>query len=196
MVSTMAKFTRTLKNALIENGIDFTSVKTDNGNDTDRVIMPDGGLMTLPLKPGNTKTGKKCYGFSMLPTDRSFLIPHINVVQEIKGTCKLTCTDCDGKDTCYGTKGHYTHMNVKISLANNTILAYYYLDFLYRLLHAQLSTFRPGTIVRIHITGDFFNNAYVEMWKKLIAEFPVLRFWSYTKPEYENAFNELPIELL
>ena len=35
--------------------------------------------------------------------------------------------------------------------------------------------------VRIHASGDFFNQKYFDMWLKLCSDNPDVEFWAYTK---------------
>jgi hypothetical protein len=35
--------------------------------------------------------------------------------------------------------------------------------------------------VRIHMSGDFYNQAYFDMWLKVAADNPSVEFWAYTK---------------
>jgi hypothetical protein len=38
-----------------------------------------------------------------------------------------------------------------------------------------------ATAIRIHASGDFFSQAYFDMWLNLCAEHPHREFWAYTK---------------
>lgn len=46
-------------------------------------------------------------------------------------------------------------------------------------------------IVRIHDSGDFFNQRYLNSWKKIAAAFPEKRFYAYTKSLHLD-FSGLP----
>lgn len=122
----------------------------------------------------------------------------------MRGTCPCTCGEYQeikrgklkGKkiwvSTCYATKGHYTHSNVKQSLAIKTWLCRHDIDFLKRAIMAQIAALGIQ-VLRVHASGDFDNAAYVEMWQEIAKAFPHVTMWTYTKKrEYENAFDDIP----
>jgi hypothetical protein len=45
----------------------------------------------------------------------------------------------------------------------------------------DLAQLPDGHYVRIHDTGDFFNARYLRDWLKLMANFPKINFYAYTK---------------
>jgi histidyl-tRNA synthetase len=54
------------------------------------------------------------------------------------------------------------------------------------------------TAVRIHAAGDFFNQAYFDMWVEIAKENPDVEFWAYTKSlkYWVNRINEIPANLV
>lgn len=142
-----------------------------------RGIAFDGRHITTPvgeacelLKAGNTKTGRSVLTWSMNQT-----------------TCPFHCKGC------YADAGHYQRASVRRSLDINTKLARDHLEFLERALRAQLDTLKDGSEVRIHAVGDFFSRPYLEMWRRIVRDYPRLVFWTYTKyREYESAFDAYP----
>jgi hypothetical protein len=48
--------------------------------------------------------------------------------------------------------------------------------------------------IRIHASGDFFNQAYFDLWVQLAKENPNVEFWAYTKSiqYWVNRINEIP----
>lgn len=52
--------------------------------------------------------------------------------------------------------------------------------------------------VRIHAAGDFFNQAYFDMWIEIAKENPDVEFWAYTKSlkYWVNRINEIPANLV
>ena len=52
--------------------------------------------------------------------------------------------------------------------------------------------------VRIHAAGDFFNQAYFDMWIEVAKENPQVEFWAYTKSlkYWVNRINEIPVNLV
>jgi hypothetical protein len=51
--------------------------------------------------------------------------------------------------------------------------------------------------VRIHASGDFFNQEYFNMWIEIANENPTVEFWAYTKSlkYWVNKLNEIPKNL-
>lgn len=159
-----------LKASYIKYGI------TVNG---EKIVSPRGVVVSPFLKPGNSKTGKSVYTYSNLPTNKTFE----TIYGAVKGTCPYNCAGC------YATKGFYNFSNTKNALAVNTMLCYTELEFVEKAIRAQLDTL-PGVDVRIHAAGDFFSKEYAEMWRGIVRDYPNNKFWTYTKAEYENIFDE------
>jgi hypothetical protein len=52
--------------------------------------------------------------------------------------------------------------------------------------------------VRIHMSGDFFNQKYFDMWVKVAKDNPEVEFWAYTKSiqYWVNRINDIPNNLV
>lgn len=52
--------------------------------------------------------------------------------------------------------------------------------------------------IRIHSSGDFFNQSYFDMWLKLAKENPSVEMWAYTKSlnYWINRINDIPSNLI
>jgi hypothetical protein len=52
--------------------------------------------------------------------------------------------------------------------------------------------------IRIHSSGDFFNQSYFDMWLKLAEENPSVEMWAYTKSlkYWINRLNDIPKNLI
>ena len=95
-----------------------------------------------------------------------------------------TCPNCSAcASTCYAVKterrwrnvAHWRDYNlelVKKDLEGDTKLL--------RMLCAQLSKEKPK-YVRIHSSGDFFSQAYLDWWEAIAWTFPKTTFYAYTK---------------
>lgn len=140
----------------------------------DKLISPLGPV-NPPLKEGNSKVGKKVYTFSLLPGK--------------DGTC---CCNCKG---CYAMTGFFNMPSVKASLEIWTRLVNEHLDWVNRVIRAQLEIIGSGE-VRIHAAGDFATknqDAYAAMWHDIAHDFPSFLFWTYTKvTKFETLFDDLP----
>ena len=55
----------------------------------------------------------------------------------------------------------------------------------------QLKRAMNCKIVRIHVSGDFFNQKYVDNWTKITKMFPDIKFYGYTKTFHLFDFTEL-----
>lgn len=58
----------------------------------------------------------------------------------------------------------------------------------YELLHTMIADFvkvcdrrNVDKVFRIHADGDFFSMDYVRAWSRIIADFPMVQFWVYTR---------------
>ena len=170
--------------AIICEKIDKTAIYALHGiqydKKTDRILSPLGWIKPL-LKKGNTKTGTAVYTYSLLPTNKVF----DTVYGPLKGTCPCHCPGC------YATTGRYNMPSTINSLALQTKLAYDYLNFVERAIIAQLETLPRVYEIRIHAAGDFFSFEYLNMWKRVIKNFPHKFFWTYTKVKaFEKEFNQ------
>lgn len=99
-------------------------------------------------------------------------------------TCPI-CSDCKG--TCYAKKAQNGYPSAWDKRLMLTWLALNNLQLLEKLICIELDKIVNGKAhkdvryVRIHESGDFFCQAYVDMWTKIIAKYPTLRFYFYTK---------------
>tara|TARA_R110000868_G_scaffold60188_1_gene184246 strand:+ start:289 stop:903 length:615 start_codon:yes stop_codon:yes gene_type:complete len=52
--------------------------------------------------------------------------------------------------------------------------------------------------IRIHSSGDFFNQSYFDMWLKLAKDNPSIEMWAYTKSlsYWVNRLNDIPNNLI
>lgn len=94
-------------------------------------------------------------------------------------TC-LNCGTC--KKTCYALKAQNQYPNVKIFRYTNMFLFTDDKELLFNLIVKQLSTTKMK-MVRLHSSGDFFTQSYIDFWDKIIGMFPKIKFYTYTKVE-------------
>lgn len=141
------------------------------------------GFVNELLIDGNAKIGKGCYHFSTLPTNQLFNVIVNNQSYTVKGTCICNCKGC------YATKGNYRFQSTMNSLGIRTLLIRNELDFVKRAIMAQIEADQIQAI-RIHASGDFDSIEYLNMWIEIVAAFPGVTFWTYTKVSaYEKAFD-------
>lgn len=149
-----------------------------------KILSPLGWVS--PLMPnGNEKLGDGVFTWSTLPGNIEHRVTICGKPVEVKGTCPCNCKGC------YAQSGNFHRANVKKSLALKTILSREYLDFVERAIIAQINSDNIE-MCRIHASGDFTTDEYIEMWRNIIEKCPSTDFWSYTKNERaEHAFDDL-----
>lgn len=150
------------------------------------------------LKVGNSKVGKPVRTFSLTAGNKAISADVVAKVTEnimekyidcndnvlrmmCGGTC---CCDCKG---CYAQTGCYTFFSTKVCLATHTFLTRTAegLDWLSRAIKAQIQADKIKKI-RIHAAGDFVSPAYVNMWTDIMAMYPDVIAWTYTKQEFSE----------
>jgi len=80
---------------------------------------------------------------------------------------------------CYATQGAYVYPNVQASRAYNFDIAQHNPGFQDMLIH-DLKLIKQSSI-RMHDSGDFFNQAYLNAWIAAMKQFPDKQFYAYTK---------------
>ena len=104
----------------------------------------------------------------------------------IKGC--LDCSTCFS--TCYAVKSYKQYPSVKkawdrnLDLARNDIS-----EFITKTTLELLKT--KKSVVRIHSSGDFISQEYVEAWYLIAREFPLIQFYTYTKSYNRFDFSNL-----
>lgn len=87
--------------------------------------------------------------------------------------------------TCYAVKSYRQYPSCKALWDYNYTLARTNLKELYRRLDNELSKIdkSKGSIktIRIHQSGDFISDAYIDIWYNLAIKYPNLTFYGYTK---------------
>ena len=145
------------------------------------------GWISPLLVNGNTKLGKGVWTWSTLAGDKeaAYKIAEDLPPVTIRATCVCNCKGC------YAQSGCFNFPSTKLSLAIKTFIARAQLDFMRRAIIAQIKA--DGIrLCRIHASGDFFGDAYVDAWRQIVTACTECVFWTYTKNEKaENAFNDL-----
>ena len=52
---------------------------------------------------------------------------------------------------------------------------------MFELIVASIKSLSKPGIIRVHVSGDYFNGSYFRAWMRAAAEFPEINFYSYTK---------------
>lgn len=114
----------------------------------------------LIQKGTNTKLGRSIAAFSL---------PALS-------TCPGKTKYCES--VCYATSGFFNFKNVKGSLANNyteSLKDSFVKDVLSEIKASK------ATELRIHPSGDFYSEAYINKWIEIVQETPNVRYWVYSR---------------
>ena len=91
---------------------------------------------------------------------------------------KLTCPMADScVKFCYAKKGAYIWSNVKPAFENRYQLSK--TDEFVEAMNTEIRKKKPD-YVRVHDSGDYYSNAYLNKWIKIAIHNPDVRFYSYT----------------
>lgn len=93
------------------------------------------------------------------------------------GTCSC---DCKG---CYAKKSQNRYPMTRLFRGVNTYLAKNHIDVLEKVLCDQISKSVKTKAVRLHSSGDFFSQEYVNMWNRIVKKYPNIKFYTYTKAD-------------
>ena len=129
----------------------------------------------IHISLGNTKVGKM-FNFSLPPGI----------------SCSaIACATCH-KQGCYACKSYRQYPNVRAAWNENYILCKYNLAEAEKQITAYLEkNGHKSKFFRIHVSGDFFSREYFDMWERVAARFPAIRFLAFTK-FFENISADVP----
>ena len=112
------------------------------------------------LQPGNRKLDKSIYCFS---------IPPIMTCLNYKKCFK----------TCYAVNIYDAYKEAKKSWDSNFILTKDSRKFINRIL-AEIKKRNP-TVIRIHVSGDFYSQKYINSWFIIAKASPSVKFYGFSK---------------
>ena len=132
----------------------------------------------IKLSFGNTKTGK---GIAI------FNLPAIT-----------TCIGCTGlcASKCYARKAERMYPKVLPAREANKEQADSD-DFINNMIEAVTKASKKKGftgLFRIHESGDFYNQKYLEAWKEIASNFPQIKFLAFTK-SHQLDFGKIPQNL-
>jgi len=92
-----------------------------------------------------------------------------------------TCPNCaECAKTCYARKAEAFRPSVKLGRARNLSPYVERKEALKAAIVAQI-TRQKIQAVRIHESGDFFDQAYIGFWADIVKSLPAVKFYAYTK---------------
>ena len=137
-------------------------------------------MKKLNFGKGNANLSKEIYTFS-LPAGYTCPAAHLCASYADRQTGKIT----DGKDMvfrCFAASQESTFPNVRAARWHNfDMLAKVKTDSFAMASLILSSLDNSAKIVRIHVSGDFFNAAYFRAWCYVAMHRPETKFYAYTK---------------
>ena len=82
--------------------------------------------------------------------------------------------------TCYAVKAQIQYGNTRIMRDTNLWLFHNNENLLFDLMVKQIGN-AVTNVIRIHGSGDFFNQKYIHFWNRIVKMFPNKKFYAYTK---------------
>lgn len=103
----------------------------------------------------------------------------------------ISCPDagtCNG-GFCYAQTGRFSMNNTIRSHVKNYLASQknYFVD----VMIDRIFRLKRVELIRIHVAGDFYSQAYVNKWTQIISNCPEMKFYAYTK-----SFVSLDLEAL
>lgn len=113
----------------------------------------------------------------------------------------ISCLNSAGcSKYCYAKQAYKQYTETKKAWDKNLRVCSFDLDTFKHNMRDFLTIYKPRYF-RLHSSGDFFSQAYLDAWFKVIREFPDITFLAYTK-SYNNRsdhrylkFNNIPKNL-
>jgi hypothetical protein len=103
----------------------------------------------------------------------------------------LNSTHCEEK--CYAKKAYRSYPNTTKAYDRNLRIAKKSLDNLKQQLVEYLSSYKKDKF-RIHVSGDFISQKYLDMWIYIARRFPNIGFMAFTKV-YWFDYSKIPSNL-
>ncbi len=105
-------------------------------------------------------------------------------------TCPTSSATC--RRRCYARKAEYLHPHVRTSRFLNLVYSLnpYFIDLMSEAIERKKSW-----AIRIHESGDFYNQDYLDKWVAISLQFPAITFLAYTR-NHELDFSAKPNNLI
>lgn len=94
----------------------------------------------------------------------------------------ITCSECApcAIKGCYMKPLIAIRKSLRKSLIKNTIIASENSEDIYNQVCGWLAMYKPVAF-RIHVSGDFFNVQYLDVWNRIAMKNPSVKFFAFTK---------------
>lgn len=120
------------------------------------------------LIPGNKKTGISGTAFSSIFV---WNLPPFETCPGASEWCASNCYNLDNRTDVYPLEDW--RINLWLFLNEEKRLQ--------EKIEEQLQEVEGSCAVRIHSSGDFFSERYINFWERIISNFRHITFWSYTR---------------
>lgn len=120
------------------------------------------------LSPGNRKTGKRG---SVYRTVFVWNLPPVATCPGRSEWCMRYCYNADDRTDVFPIA----------TWCENWYTASYKPDVLRTVILRQLASAKPPVGVRVHSSGDFYDEQYVQFWASVAARSQTTAFWAYTR---------------
>ena len=147
-------------------------------------------MKLLKFQKGNAKLDKSIFTFS-LPAGHSCPFALDCLSKSNKETGKLT----DGKNTlfrCFAASAEAVYTNTRLARWYNFDLLRKETNQVKLILN---SIPKQAQIIRVHVSGDFYNQQYFDNWLKVAQLRPDIIFYAYTKSLnfWINRIDQIPV---
>lgn len=122
----------------------------------------------IELSPGNSKTGQTGRHYTSMFV---WNLPSVVTCPGATNWCLRHCYNADDRGEKFPVLDWTENWWASINDG----------DSLFRAISSQLSRAEKPCAVRIHSSGDFFSERYIDLWHRIISANPDVRFWAYTR---------------
>ena len=109
-----------------------------------------------------------------------------------------TCPGANAcRGVCYAKQGRYLMANVRDARLHNfnAFQSRGKLGFIGDAIADLTRYAKRYNVVRLHDSGDFFSQDYLDAWKAIACAFPAIIFYAYTKSLHLDLFTDKPANL-
>ena len=107
-----------------------------------------------------------------------------------------TCPGANAcRGVCYAKQGRYLMANVRDARLHNFNASRDVESFVSAAIADLTRYAKRYNVVRLHDSGDFYSQDYLNAWKRIAAIFPTIIFYAYTKSLHLDLFTDKPANL-
>lgn len=103
----------------------------------------------------------------------------------IGGTCKVSCPGC------YAMKAQVRFPTTVVPARYDKLIASRQPDFTSKIVAELSKTKKKFNFVRVHSSGEFYSQGYIEKWLDIAKQLPSVKFYAFTKRLKDFDFTEL-----